>query len=140
MGVFFIITGRVTPLAFFAGVPPFFLTFNLLFLNEFPDADADRLGGRRHLVIILGKRKAGMLYTLITLLTYLWIPFGILMGVFPAWTLLSLLTLPFAARAIKGALVDYNHDTRLIPAQGANVAMVLLTQVLLAVGFFIAAR
>jgi len=140
VGVFFIITGRVTPLAFFAGVPPFFLTFNLLLLNEFPDAEADRLGGRRHLVILLGKRKAGILYTLITLLTYLWIPFGILMGIFPSWTLLSLFTLPFAARAIKGALADYDHRERFISAQGANVAMVLLTQVLLAVGFFIAAH
>ncbi|MGA1796298.1 MAG: prenyltransferase [bacterium] len=139
VGIYFIITGKVTPLAFFAGVPPFLLTFNLLFLNEFPDAEADRMGGRRHIVIRLGKRKAGILYTFITLLTYLWVPFGILMGIFPSWTLLSLLTLPFAIRAIKGALMDYDQGERLVPAQGANVAMVLLTQALLAVGFFLAA-
>ena len=29
-----------------AGVPAFLMTFNLLFLNEFPDEEADRAGGR----------------------------------------------------------------------------------------------
>ena len=41
---------------------PGLLTALLLFLNEFPDAEADRRGGRRHLVILLGRRKSAVVY------------------------------------------------------------------------------
>jgi 1,4-dihydroxy-2-naphthoate octaprenyltransferase len=139
LGVFLVITGEITPLTFFAGMPPFFLTFNLLFLNEFPDSDADRIGGRRHLVIWLGKKKAGILYAVITLIIYTWIIFGIILGILPVWTLLALLTVPVASRAIKGALKDYNDFEKFIPAQGSNVIVVLATQALFALGFLIAA-
>lgn len=139
LGVFLVITGKITPLAFFAGFPPFFLTFNLLFLNEFPDLEADRLGGRRHLVIFLGKKRAGILYLITTLITYVCIILGIVLGVLPIWTLLALLTIPIAIKAIKGALTDYDDFEKFISAQGANIFVVLMTQVLFALGFFIAA-
>lgn len=139
LGIFLVITGKITPAAFFAGIPPFFLTFNLLLLNEFPDAEADRLGGRKHLVIFLGKEKAGIVYSITTLVVYLWIISGIIAGIFPVWTLLAMLTLPFGIKAIRGALLDYKDFKKFTPAQGANVIVVLGTQALFALGFFIAA-
>ena len=139
LGVFLVISGKITPLTFFAGVPPFLLTFNLLFLNEFPDAEADKMGGRRHLVIWLGKKKAGILYSIITLSVYAWIICGVIFGIFPAWTLLALFTIPVALKAIQGALKDYDQFEKFIAAQGANVIVVLVTQVLFALGFFISA-
>ena len=48
--------------ALWAGVPAFFMTFNLLLLNEFPDEAADRAGGRRNLVLLLGRRGAALVY------------------------------------------------------------------------------
>ncbi|MBN2373679.1 prenyltransferase [bacterium] len=138
LGVFLVITGEIAPVAFFAGMPPFFLTFNLLFLNEFPDSEADRIGGRSHLVIFLGKEKAGVLYSIITSLVYLWIISGVIAGIFPAWTMMAILTLPFGIKAMKGALLDYEDFKRFIPAQGANVIVVLATQALFASGFLIA--
>jgi len=139
LGVFLVIAGKITPLAFFAGFPPFFLTFNLLFLNEFPDSEADRMGGRRHLVIFLGKKKAGVLYLIITTITYVSIIIGIVLRILPIWTLLALLTIPIAIKAIKGALTDYDDFEKFISAQGANIFVVLVTQALFALGFFIAA-
>jgi len=139
LGVFLVISGKITPLAFFAGFPPFFLTFNLLFLNEFPDSEADRMGGRRHLVIFLGKKRAGVLYLIITTITYISIIIGIVLRILPIWTLLALLTIPIAIKAIKGALTDYDNFEKFISAQGANIFVVLVTQALFALGFFIAA-
>jgi 1,4-dihydroxy-2-naphthoate octaprenyltransferase len=137
MGTYLVITGMLTPLAFFASIPPFLLTFNLLFLNEFPDAEADKSGGRHHLVIFLGKEKAGILYAITTLAVYLWIMGGVAARAFPLWTLLAMFTFPVGIRAIKGALVDYNNFEKFIQAQQANVIVVLLTQALFALGFFI---
>ena len=48
--------------ALWAGVPAFFMTFDLLLLNEFPDEQADRAGGRRNLVLLLGRRGAALVY------------------------------------------------------------------------------
>jgi 1,4-dihydroxy-2-naphthoate octaprenyltransferase len=36
------------------------MTFDLLLLNELPDEEADRAGGRRNLVLILGRRAAAL--------------------------------------------------------------------------------
>gem|GEM_PF-4939979 len=54
----------------------------------------------------------------------------------PKWTLLGCLTLPMAIKAITGS---FAHDSieKFIPAQGANVMVVLLTQLFLAVGFIL---
>jgi len=49
---------------FFASLVPFFLVSNLLLLNQFPDVEADRAGGRRHLVIAYGLRVGAVVYTL----------------------------------------------------------------------------
>ena len=49
----------IGPAAWAAGVPAFLMTFNLLLLNEFPDEKADRAGGRRNLVLLLGRPARG---------------------------------------------------------------------------------
>ena len=71
------------------------------------------------------------------LATYLWIIVWVGVGVMPAWTLLALLTLPFAIKAIKGAR---HHDdaSKLMPALAANVMLVLLTQLLMGIGYILA--
>jgi 1,4-dihydroxy-2-naphthoate octaprenyltransferase len=55
----------------------------------------------------------------------------------PVWTLLALLTLPLSLRAIKGAV--HNDDpSKLMPGMAANVMSVLLTQVLMGIGYILA--
>ena len=50
--------GDLGPVAVAASVPPFFMTFNLLLLNEFPDEEADRQGGRKNLLHLFGRTGA----------------------------------------------------------------------------------
>ncbi|MDD5773428.1 MAG: prenyltransferase [bacterium] len=137
MGTYFVFTGRYDIQAVFAGIPPFFLVFNLLFLNEFPDAEADKIGKRKHFVIVFGPKISAWIYTIFNLSVYLWVIFGILSGIMPVWTILCLLTLPLAFKAIQGALKFRNNRDKFTQAQGANVGMVLITQILLATGYFI---
>ncbi len=137
LGIFIIMNNGFSWSALYASVPSGFLVANLLLLNEFPDAEADRTGKRRTLPIILGYRGAAIVYSTLTLMTYFWILAGVTLRLMPAWTLLGLLTLPFGLRAIKGSLT-FNSLSELIPAQGANVLTVLLTQFLMGIGFIIA--
>jgi len=66
--------------------------------------------------------------------TYLWIVGGVLAGQMPVFSLIALLTLPPAIKAVRGAL---KHQ-ELLPAMTNNVLVVLLTQFLLGVGYILA--
>ena len=118
-------------------LPPGILTLLLLFLNEFPDVDADRQGGRRHIVIRYGMKKSAWFYIVGLVLTFGIILLMPLTGVSSYWLYLALLPLPFAVNAAIKALT-YNGDFRtIIPALGANIMTVLGVDLLLAVGVFI---
>jgi len=120
-------------------IAPGILTALLLLLNEFPDAEADLIGGRRHLVIVLGHKRAAQLYVAMLLLSYLILLTGVVAGQFPTTVLLVLLTLPLAAKAARGALIHGSDTEKLIPALGANVGVVLGVDLLIAVAYFIPA-
>jgi len=139
VGVFYVMTESLAPPVWIAALPAFFLTYNLLLLNEFPDVEADRAGGRHHMVTTLGKSRAAVLYTVLEITVYIAIVLGVLVGGLTPWALLGLGGLVLAIKAIKGALKDHDDFERLIPAQGANVMAVLLTNVLLGVGYLVAA-
>jgi 1,4-dihydroxy-2-naphthoate octaprenyltransferase len=137
LGIQYVNTLTISTDAIIAAVPSGFLVFNLLLLNEFPDADADKKGGRRHLVIVFGKKIARWIYTSVGLGVFIWISVWVIFDRMPIWALLSLLILPVCIRACVGAIRDYNSFEKLIPAQGMNVMVTLVTQVLLAIGYYV---
>jgi len=136
MGAYFVHTGQYTGSAFIASMPSFFLVHNLLLLNEFPDAEADVTVKRRTLPIVLGKKRAALVFSLFTLLTYVWIAWAAAAGRMPVFALLAFLTLPIALQAIRGAY-RYDDMEAFLPAMMKNVLLVLSTQALLAVGYIL---
>ena len=139
LGSYFVQTGRYSWEALVASLAPGILTSNLLFLNEFPDKEADQKGGRRHLVISLGKKDASYLFVMLLATSYLCILVGVLTKMMPLMTLIGLGTVIFGWKAAKGALKYHNDMDRLVPILGANVITILGTQALLAIGYLIAA-
>jgi 1,4-dihydroxy-2-naphthoate octaprenyltransferase len=137
LGAYFVQTGEYTLTAVIASVPSFILVHNLLLLNEFPDVEADKKGKRATLPITMGIFGAGKFYSAMTILVYVWIIGAVIAGQMPAWTLISLLTVPFAIRAISGALKPDDMG-RLVPAMAANVMVVLITQLLIGIGYILA--
>jgi len=137
LGVYFVQTSVYTWPTMVAAVPSGILVHNLLLLNEFPDVEADRKGGRKTLPITMGKAKAGIVYSVLIIVVYLWIIGGVLAGQMPVFSLIALLTLPIAVKAIRGALKPQEMD-RLMPAMVNNVLVVLLTQLLLGIGYILA--
>lgn len=120
-----------------AGVPAFFMTFNLLFLNEFPDEQADRHGGRRNLVILLGRRRAALVYAAAAIATPLSIAAAVVVGWLPAPALIGALPSLLLFRPLQWAAGDTEQPVP-IPALAANVVWNLATNALLAVGLVIA--
>ncbi|MFB0559192.1 MAG: prenyltransferase [Dehalococcoidales bacterium] len=137
LGVYFVQTTAYTQSAIIAAIPPGILVHNLLLLNEFPDAEADEKAGRKTLPITMGKGRAGMVYSILTVVVYLWIIGAVVAGQMPAFSLIALLTLPFAIKAIQGAL-RHQEMSKLMPAMGNNIMVVLLAQLLMGIGYILA--
>jgi len=137
VGTYFVQTAAYTLPAVVASIPSGILVHNLLLLNEFPDAEADRKAGRKTLPIVMGKSKAWVVYSVLTILVYLWIIGGVVVGKMPAFSLIALLTLPFAIKAIQGTR-KHDEMSQLVPAMANNVMVVLLTQFLLGIGYILA--
>jgi len=137
LGAYFVQTTAYTFPAVIACIPSGILVHNLLLLNEFPDAEADRKAGRKTLPIVMGKTKAWIVYSALTLIVYLWIIGWVVAGKMPAFSLLALLTLPLAIKAIVGAR-KHEEMSQLVPAMANNVLVVLLTQFLLGIGYILA--
>jgi 1,4-dihydroxy-2-naphthoate octaprenyltransferase len=110
---------------------------NLLLLNEFPDAEYDITVKRRTLPISIGKKNAAVFYSALNIIMYLWIIGTVITHYMPAFTLIGLLTVPLAFKAINGSF-KYDDRSKFIPAMAANVMTVLATQVLIAAGFILA--
>jgi 1,4-dihydroxy-2-naphthoate octaprenyltransferase len=134
LGLYFVQAGTYTWPAVVASIPSFFLVHNLLLLNEFPDAEADVKANRKTLPLTLGKKKAAVFYAVVALAVYAWIIAWAAAQVIPVWTLLALISLPLTVRAINGAR-HHDDPSKLMPGMAANVMTMLLTQLLLGIGF-----
>jgi 1,4-dihydroxy-2-naphthoate octaprenyltransferase len=137
LGAYFVQSTEYTWPAVIAAIPSGILVHNLLFLNEFPDVEADSTVNRKTLPITIGREKASIVYATLTIILYLWIIGWVIADKMPVYTLIALLTLPFAIKAIQGAR-KYGDMKKLMPAMASNVLVVLLTQLLLGIGYIIA--
>jgi 1,4-dihydroxy-2-naphthoate octaprenyltransferase len=134
MGMYFVQTGEFNWHIVVASIPSGILVYNLLFLNEFPDLEADRAGGRKTFPVLSGLRASSIQYTVMTAIMYVWIIAWSIAGIMPILSLISLLTIPFAVKAIRGAL-NYSDMNQLIPGMANNVMVILITQLLLAIAY-----
>jgi 1,4-dihydroxy-2-naphthoate octaprenyltransferase len=123
--------GVIGPAAWAAGIPAFFMTFNLLLLNEFPDEQADRAGGRRNLVLLFGRPTAAVIYAGAVMATPLSIIVAVAVGALPALALIGVLPSWFAVPAVRWAFSRPNEPVP-IPAMAGNVVWNLATNLALA--------
>ena len=137
LGAYFVHTGQYTFSALVASVPSGILVHNLLLLNELPDVEADKTVNRRTLPIVIGKKNAAIVFSTLMIVMYLWIIGAVITGDMPVWTLLGVLTLPMGYKTITGAF-KYDEMPKFVPAQASNVMVVLLTQLLIGIGFVLA--
>jgi 1,4-dihydroxy-2-naphthoate octaprenyltransferase len=140
LGTHFVLTGSYQWTAFLASLVPGFLVSDLLLLNQFPDMDADKTVGRKHLVILLGRKNVARIYIFFLAASYMPIILGYVLGIFPAHVLIALATIIIAVQTSRGVLKYSDEMKRLVPYLGKNVIINLATPALLAIGLMIASR
>ena len=137
MGTNFVLTAEYSWTALIASLVPFFLVNNLLLLNQFPDAEADRSVGRRHYPILIGRRTSSIIYGAFTALAYLSIILGVILGQLPSTSLIGLIALVIAIPTSIGVYRYAEDIKKLMPYLVLNVVINILTPLLVAVGLFI---
>jgi 1,4-dihydroxy-2-naphthoate octaprenyltransferase len=137
IGTSLVLDGAVGPAACAAAFPSFLMTFNLLLLNEFPDEEADCAGGRRNLVLLLGRPRAAVVYLLAAAGVPVGLGASVALGALPPFALAAILPSAFLAPAARWAIRS-PMERPPIPALGGNVAWNLLTNLLVAVGLVVA--
>jgi 1,4-dihydroxy-2-naphthoate polyprenyltransferase len=136
-GTYFLFTGTITLKSILLSIPLGLLIFSILFINEFPDFEADRAVNKRHLVVRMGRQNARIVFASVIILTYLSVIIPIASGILPLYLLIFLLTLPLAYKAVSVALRDYNDEKRIIPAQANTIFLTIGFGVLLSLGLII---
>ncbi len=135
MGVDFVLTGTYGMVALAASLTPFFLVSNLLVINQFPDLEPDAAVGRRHLMIVHGKRAGVIVYGAFLVGAYLSVVVAWLAGLFPAAALICLATIPLALNTYAGVSRNSHAGIEaLLPYMTRNVIITLVTPTLLALG------
>lgn len=137
MGTDFMLTGHYSLTAAMASLVPFFLVNDLLLLNQFPDVDADRQGGRDHLLIRIGRKSSAIVYNVFLILAYVSIIAGYLLQILPWGALLGLATLIIAVPVMRGVIRHAENIPGLIPFMVKNVIINISTPVLVALGLFL---
>jgi 1,4-dihydroxy-2-naphthoate octaprenyltransferase len=91
-GTYFVQAGQLSLAAMLAAVPPGLLITAIIVVNNLRDIDTDRKAGKNTLAVILGRRRTIIEYKLLLLLSYLFLPVMLLLGVADALILLPLVT------------------------------------------------
>lgn len=125
-GTFLVQTGTLTPLVILASLPLGLLIANVLWINQYPDFEADLQGGKRNGVVRLGKQKAGTVFALLFALAYLMMPVLALFSKNLFW-LLPLISFPLAFRAVTVARTQYNNIGLLVEANAKTILIYQLT-------------
>lgn len=137
IGTHVALTGSYSWTAFVASMIPFFLVSNLLLLNQFPDVEADRDAGRKHLPIVIGRRASSLLYVGFLLMAYLSLIWGVYNQYLPKASLIGLATAILAVPVSIGSYRYAENITKLIPSMAINVTINILTPVLVSIGLII---
>jgi len=127
------------PLPWLAGVPYALLVANILYINQFPDREADRASGKLHWVARLQPETAAWGYGLILLLAALSLLGGILLGLLPLAAAGALVAWIPALQAWRQLRLFASTPERLAPAikqtlLAAHALPLLLAAILLVSG------
>ncbi len=137
LGAFYVQTQTLSWEPVFAAVPIALLITAILYINQFPDYTADKVVGKRHLVVRLGREKAVVGYGALMISVYLFIVAGVAWGVISPFALVGVLTLPLAVRAVQYAKVHHSEPFSLVPANASTIIIHLATGIFLVVGYIL---
>jgi len=134
LGTFYVMTNGVSLPAFLIGFPQGFLVVAIIWINEFPDFQADAKVGKRNLVVRIGLKASRYWYAAIVLSAFASVVFLVGVVGLPYLIMISFAALPLAFKAIKVLWKEYRSHEGLVPAQAITIQTVIATGLLVSLG------
>jgi len=139
LGAYYVQTGHFSWSAFWTSFPIGFLITAILYINQYPDYQADKAVGKDHLVVTFGRRGARIGYYFLMFGSYLGIVLAVIGGQVTPYVLVALVSLPIAVRTVRIFAHHFEQVKELIPAQAGTVQTHLLVGLLMSAGCLAAA-
>lgn len=137
IGTFFIQSNQIPLEIILGGIFVGLLSSLVLFIASFPDFDADKSKGRKTLVIVAGKKKACTVFWIFPIILFGSMILGVATGIFPIFSLLTLVSIPLLLQAGFGLKKNYNHPELLVPYMEKTLLFSRLTGILLLISFLL---
>lgn len=135
LGTFFVQASQIVIEPILGGVVLGVLSSMVLFVNSFPDFDADKTNGRKTLVIMLGKKRAANALWVFPAVAYGVIISGVIWQALPILSLITLVTIPLLIKSGRGLRQNFDNIEKLVPVMGQCVSYSRITGVLLVLSF-----
>ncbi|MDH5767450.1 MAG: prenyltransferase [Nitrospirota bacterium] len=131
LGTGYAISGVFKPEFFLIGIPNGFVVANILWINEFPDYEADKNAGKRNLVVRLGTAHARYGYIALQSFFYIAVILLIIFKLYPVWSLLILLSAPLAIKTSMHMWRNHSNPLTIVPAQAGTIQFQMLSAVVI---------
>ncbi|MFQ6031747.1 MAG: 1,4-dihydroxy-2-naphthoate octaprenyltransferase [Candidatus Zixiibacteriota bacterium] len=135
LGAFYVQTQNISLEPIIASIPIGLLVTAVLYINEFPDYQADKSVGKKTLVVRLGREKAALGFIVLVIMTFSVIVGGIILSILPFVTLVALASFPFFLKALKLSQKFHEKSFDLAPANAFTVMGHLITGFLLILSY-----
>lgn len=137
IGTYFIQSNQITIESVLAGIVVGVLSSLVLFIASFPDYDADKSKGRKTLVIALGKKNSTNAFWIFPAVSYSALIFGVALGLFPTFSLITLLSIPLMIKGGLGLKKNFDSVDDLLPSMSSTLMFSRVTGGLFVLSFAI---
>jgi len=137
LGTYFVQTSQIAIEPILGGVILGVLSSMVLFVNSFPDFEADRASGRKTLVIILGKKRATSALWVFPTIAYGTIIAGAITQTLPILSLITLFSIPLLIKSGLGLKRSFDDVEKLVPVMASCVTYSRITGTLLVLSFLL---
>ena len=134
LGTYYVMSGQLSWQAFAIGVPQGFLIGEVIWINQFPDFQADQQAGKKNLVVRLGLRISRYLYCAFMLSAFIIIILLVGIPGISYLAMLGLVAFPLALKAMRILWREYLSHEALIPAQALTIQTLIAQGLLLSLG------
>jgi 1,4-dihydroxy-2-naphthoate octaprenyltransferase len=134
-GTYLLFTGSISLEAILISIPQGLLITAILYINEFPDYEADKSANKRNIIVRIGREKARIFYAVLIIAIYLSVLIPVVLQLIPIYLLAIFITLPLAIQAVSTALINYNDERAVIPAQAKTILLTLSSGIVITGGY-----
>jgi 1,4-dihydroxy-2-naphthoate octaprenyltransferase len=134
LGTYYVMSGSLSWPAFAIGVPQGFFITGVIWINQFPDYEADRRANKRNLVVRYGPGYSRYLYCVIMSMAFIFVFFLIGVAGFSYLIMLSFMAFPLALKAMWVLWREYLSHEGTIPAQALTIQTLIAHGLLLSIG------